>query len=455
MCLNPTYILHPALNRIHHHHTFDHAYLDGKVVDARTLRQFRSYPFCNKMSKDSEYVRQHYYLFSPDSGETHPLFFPCPCGKCLDCARSRYGELAARLQFEVLSYPPECRVIFFTLTYNDAHLPSYGVSKSDVTDFINRLHIYGKRYGLGDGFRTFIVSEYGSDPRFTHRPHYHGLIFGLDLSEFGKVKTFTKTILKAWNYKGRLDWQFARSSHGVSKYCTKYVIKGLNDDFVPRGKNKNFISYPRKSGGLGVNALKNPEILDKILNSSDGSISVKTHEYSENGFSFGISKIRIPRFIIDKLYPNFSRFIPSNIKVCCQWASMLWNVLCFRGFNVDVLPYEHLEKFATYLRKFEFSNISWRESPYTFVENTSKFLRFFEKFSDSQLVNCYNMIVAYLGAYKYSIDDALSAVSERQRFMRQINKNPVHISPHERLGELSSFASRCYVTSELDAVFEL
>ncbi|UPW41722.1 replication initiator protein [Peromfec virus RodF8_10] len=465
MCLNPRYILHPSLNRIFKRHTFDYAYFDGQILDVshglapaiKYLKDADTYKLI--ADKDSNYVRDHYYLFSPDTGETHPLYFACPCGKCLDCARSRYGELSARLQFEVLSYPPECRVIFFTLTYNDRHLPIDGVSKSDVTDFINRLHIYGKRYGLGDGFRTFIVSEYGSDPRYTHRPHYHGLIFGLDLHEYGMVKAFNKTILRAWKRRGRLDWQFARSSHGVSKYCTKYVIKGLNEDFVPDGKNKNFISYPRKSGGLGVNALKIPEILDKVLNSTDGTITVKSHEYVEDGFTFGVSRIRIPRFIIDKLFPNFSRFIPSNIKRCCLWASQIWNVLKIRGYNDGVCPPVELEKFATYLRGFCFDRLDHLiDQPRCNTSLEKDFLQPRYKFgncSTEQLFRIYNVIIAYLGAYKYTIDDALSAVKERQRYMCQIFTNIPLVSARDKIGDLSSFASRCYVTSELDSVFEL
>lgn len=461
MCFNPRYIVHPTLNRILKRHNFDSVYLDGRVEsNLGIIYKFLKDPASYKKLTEScpDYVRYNYYVCDSTTGETHPIFFACPCGKCNDCAASKYGELAARLQFEVLSYPAECRVIFFTLTYDNKHLPNDGVSKSDVTDFINKLHVYAKRRGLSDGFRTFVVSEYGTDPRFTHRPHYHGLIFGLDLTEYGMIKSFNKAFRSAWR-RGRVDWQFARSNHGVSKYCTKYVIKGLNKLFVPDGKNPNFISYPRKSGGLGVNALKVPAIVDKIMKSTDGSITVKTHEYGEDGFCFGVSRIRIPRFIIDKLFPNFSRFIPANIRRCCIWASQIWNVLKVRGMNDDVLPPVELEKFAKYLRGFVYGspdglildNVWLTPSERVYAESHMKF----GMCDTDLLLKIYNIILAYLGAYKYSIDDALAAVAKRQNFMNQINVIHEIRDPRDRIGLRSSFVSKCYKDSALDAVFEL
>ncbi|UPW41728.1 replication initiator protein [Peromfec virus RodF8_9] len=458
MCFDPHYIVHPTLNRIFKRSSFRTAYLDGETMEVTNPYSFnkrlRDPKYDFKLPKNSDYVAQHYYLFDANTGETHPLFFACPCGKCADCAASRYGELSARLQFEVLSYPVDCRVIFFTLTYRDACLPRDGVCRDDVTDFINRLHINCDRAGLPTGWRTFIVSEYGTDPRYTHRPHYHGLIFGLDLSIFGHIKLFNKMIWKSWN-RGKIEWEFARSSHGVSKYCTKYVIKGLNNEFVPKGKNKNFVSMPSKSGGLGVHALKNPEILDKILNSTDGTITVKTHEYNNDGFTFGTSRIRIPRFIIDKLFPCFSRYIPANIKRCCQFAAQAWNILACRDELTDIHPPYALEKFATYLRGFVRHDVPPLVNSIVLEEYPACHYRVFRKIPTARLKKLYNSIIEYLENYRYTIEYALEQVYKRQQFMVQIVPEHKHLNPLDRVGYRSSFISKCYQDSPLDAVLQL
>lgn len=459
MCLQPKYILHPTLKRIFNSSNFTRAKLGDKDVYVGSLTPFFRAP--HDLPADTKYVERNYYLYDPETGDSHPLYFGCPCGKCADCLTSKYGELSARLQFEVLSYPPECRVIFFTLTYSDDFLPADGVSREHVTDFINRMHLYSKRLGLPQGFRTFVVSEYGSDPRFTHRPHYHGLVFGLDLSTYGHVKLFNKLIRKSWRGRGRLDWQFARSSHGVSKYCTKYVIKGLNKDFVPSGKNPNFISYPIKSGGLGVNALKNPVILDKILKSEDGTITVSTLEYGEQGVSSGISRIRIPRFIIDKLFPPFSRFITSNVKRCLQWCSEIWN-RCMSHLSPDGLksPCEFEKKFG-YLRNFVGNKSPFLiDLPLEDVLHEQDCLQNsplpVEDFSYlDKLKKIYNSITTYLDNYKYSCDYALERLRVRGQYLVRFAKFRNDTPSIDLLAYKSSFISTCYRDSPLDAVFQL
>lgn len=480
MCLNPRYIIHPTLKRIHCASAFDMVHLDGVDVPftsyAPYVKYFDTHTVYNER-KTTDYVKKHYYVYNSTTGETHPLFFGCPCDSCVDCLGSKYSELSARLQFEALSYPDECRVIFFTLTYSDAHLPFRGVSREDITDFRNLLHIYARRYGLPTGFREFIVSEYGTDPRYTHRPHYHGLIFGLDLqSVYGRIKLFTKAILKAWKGRGRLEWEFARSNHGVSKYCTKYVIKGLNNDFVPKGKNPNFISYPIKSGGLGVNALKNPVILDKILNSTDGSITVNTLEYGEAGACQGLSRIRIPRFIIDKLFPPFSRFITSNIKRCLRWASYLWNALVKRGIECrGRLPDTFEKKFGLlrtfigndcphlhrmaygYERPTEY-NISL--SPYSHCLGSDgakrarkSYLNFINKkdFPNEKLLSLYNVIVDYLDSWKYSCAFAIERVKARAHYLGRFSEDYCYKNPVDSFAYKNNFVSSCYRDSALDA----
>lgn len=91
------------------------------------------------------------------------------CGKCLNCRINKTREWTMRLLHEAQIAQ---NAIFITLTYDDAHLPTEGVRKQDVQDFISDL-----RKICGPGLRYFIGSEYGEDPEHTRRPHYHGFLF--------------------------------------------------------------------------------------------------------------------------------------------------------------------------------------------------------------------------------------------------------------------------------------
>lgn len=104
-----------------------------------------------------------------------------PCGKCEACLMNIRQQWQQRLIYEFRSAKTAA---FVTLTYDDEHLyrnsngvPS--VNKRDVQLFMKRLR---KKYGKG--IRYFLMSEYGDDPRFTQRPHYHMLLFNYPPKDF-------------------------------------------------------------------------------------------------------------------------------------------------------------------------------------------------------------------------------------------------------------------------------
>lgn len=131
------------------------------------------------------------------------------CNKCLACLSHRQAEWITRLRVELERFPTQS--YFVTLTYDDDHLPLntakfdadglyYGdsiptVCKGDIVTFHKDLR---KRFQQGfyyddtlqkNGFGPvqrislphcrfsfYLTSEYGPEG---HRPHYHGLYFGL------------------------------------------------------------------------------------------------------------------------------------------------------------------------------------------------------------------------------------------------------------------------------------
>lgn len=111
-----------------------------------------------------------------------------PCGQCIGCRLDRSRTWANRCLLE-LEYHQHAQ--FVTLTYNDAHLPlrnyadpstgeALGVSaslcKRDFQLFVKRLRKAFPEQHL----RYFACGEYGPS---TFRPHYHAIIFGLDLPD--------------------------------------------------------------------------------------------------------------------------------------------------------------------------------------------------------------------------------------------------------------------------------
>lgn len=166
------------------------------------------------------------------NGELIFTKIPVPCGKCPACLSSRSDEWVVRLSEEVRSAE---NVTFFTLTYDDLHIPSkilyddkndrYKVTnvvdKRDIQLFLKRL-----RKKLGNGVRYFICSEYGPT---TLRPHYHGLLFNVPQH---LLRHLDETIFEKWQ-KG------FTSSSPCNPSRVRYVAKYVNSfssipDYYPR-----------------------------------------------------------------------------------------------------------------------------------------------------------------------------------------------------------------------------
>lgn len=153
--------------------------------------------------------------------------YPVPCHGCEGCRIDRRTLWERRITSEYVKY----RCAFVTLTYNDYYLPFNpgallpSARINDVRRFLDRLRHEVRSLpdkGFPDfctkDFKVVFVSEYGSDKM---RPHYHGLILGLDWLYFKKM------IEKQW-YLGLTDVGPIRS--GGIRYILKYM------DSLPNGE---------------------------------------------------------------------------------------------------------------------------------------------------------------------------------------------------------------------------
>lgn len=123
------------------------------------------------------------------------------CGTCEGCRMDKSRDWANRLLLEREYWST---AYFVTLTYDDDHVPrsyyadprtgeaqpSLTLCKKDLQDFLKRLRYHHKK-----PLKFFACGEYGPQ---TFRPHYHLIIFGLEL---GDLVPYAKNELGQWTYQ--------------------------------------------------------------------------------------------------------------------------------------------------------------------------------------------------------------------------------------------------------------
>lgn len=190
-------------------------------------------------------------------------FIEIPCNRCIDCRLKRSREWANRCMMELAFYEPsECW--FVTLTYDDAHIMTYGndidvfdhtLMKKDLQDFWKRLRIHAVRNeSCNRKIRYFACGEYGDK---TFRPHYHAIIYGIpwidinswEMSKSGN-KLFRSPILeKIWSNGivcvSPVTWN-------TCAYTARYTMKKSNgrdnDFYLDIGLEPEFLTMSRRPG---------------------------------------------------------------------------------------------------------------------------------------------------------------------------------------------------------------
>ncbi len=230
--------------------------------------------------------------------KTHQQF---NCGKCPACRANSASTWKLRCLYELDDWSS---AIFVTLTYSEDWLISHNMSaqgyatlrKKEIQDFTHRLR-EDIRYNEPDRIlpKYFFVGEYSPKPK--ERPHYHGIIFGMDKYN----DRDRQYIIDNWCPPNALrcePWQFDMNrgiKDGIATvtpesigYVTDYANKNLfgvyaKEEYQDKGREKPF---KLNSQGLGLNfALKNKERLIR------------------NGFTYLPTgkKIGLPRYYRDKL----------------------------------------------------------------------------------------------------------------------------------------------------------
>lgn len=134
------------------------------------------------------------------------------CGRCVPCIENRRAEWTFRVSQEIKK---ASSAFFITLTYDEDHLNKRSLDKRDLQLFFKKL-----RKRNSNKLKYYAVGEYGSK---TWRPHYHIILFNLDLDLVNKIE-------EIWE-KGFVKFGTVtnKSIHYVTGYITNYIHKGLYD----------------------------------------------------------------------------------------------------------------------------------------------------------------------------------------------------------------------------------
>lgn len=298
MCLTPKIIISSEF--VKSHNRFNLLCMNGRTEPLyinpcdffpyKTL-SYRSYGV-NKDNIDN------YYALNAVTGEMLNVYQLVPCRKCVECRNQHLTELYNRMLLEESTH--KFRSLFFTLTYSDENLPKDGVSIQDMRLFFNRFYTYLRRVGYsGPTPRHIYFAEYAPD---TFRPHYHGLIFGLDVfSCWRYFLDFTKFFHDTW---GKGHTHIKHFEPCGYKYIAKYLLK---PKIEKPGLNPIFWFGSRVGGGIGSPVLNDHNFIDAVnKHNSTFRFPIKIHDQ--------IYTVTVPKFLRDKIYSPLSKCLPSEVK---------------------------------------------------------------------------------------------------------------------------------------------
>lgn len=223
---------------------------------------------------------------------------PVPCGKCYECTARKVSSWSFRLMKEM---EISSSAYFITLTYNPESIPMtvkgfMSLNKIDYQNFIREL-----RRVNPEKLKYYTCGEYGGK---SWRPHYHAIIFNLDLStlidQAQVVKKQPETYLNgAFQFDSPL-WPLGRITIGqVSEASTGYTLKYISKPSrVPLHQNDDRIpEFALMSKKLGANYLT-----QAMREWHEADLLNRAYTPLKDG-----KKIALPRYYKEKIYSQSDR----------------------------------------------------------------------------------------------------------------------------------------------------
>lgn len=349
MCLRPTVILSQKsllYNKQGSVYFYENSYGISDIFSNPDIRHFLcTYNECTP--EEIHEVVHHSYLIH--NGVKCPLFCLLPCGKCSLCKYDYKREVESRCILEACN---SGTTIFYTLTYSSLHAPRTGLNRTHVVSAFKRLRTYIERYLDTDiHFTHLYVGEYGTNPKYSLRPHYHGLLFfdkplstkqlsdlrelfqptqkcydehlnSATYSEYmrrnihvGKFYLNHPRLKGFWPHGVFFDFQTANNPVALVRYVSKYITKNIytNSQFaidkeIDESHWTNMFLQLPKSIGLACKYIDLYK--DYILNSTSPTLTVK---YTNSKGFVQYCRTKIPKIYIDKLFPTIGKLCPNII----------------------------------------------------------------------------------------------------------------------------------------------
>lgn len=234
------------------------------------------------------------------------LFVFAPCGHCDLCRSKRQTDYVWRASMESACYDVPC--YFFTLTYAPKYLPTGGeLLYSDFQKFMKRLRMYWSRQGIENNVRYFVAGEYGSNPNFSHRPHFHVLLWNnpLRANQLDPVKhrQLKMDIFRAWGKCELQAFDFSECGNGAARYCAKYVTKPSQ---TYGHMHKPFVRASRGDGGIGYPLIK------QLIPQLHKTPWVSQLEFRD--FNGNIQRVAFGSYVSRKVYPAPSSVVPYRLR---------------------------------------------------------------------------------------------------------------------------------------------
>ena len=207
------------------------------------------------------------------------------CGKCAHCKTRKRDEYSFRTYWHTKqTIDNGGYVLFDTLTYDNDNLPHISdfvdINKYGIKDHscFNREHykLFFKRlrrriqytYGLTEAITYFFSTEYGEDDRYTHRPHYHILLFVKN--KVINPVWLSYTISECWEY-GRTDGLNFKPLSYVAKHIYGYDLGfgSNNEAYTLRAVTHYVAKYIMKNNLFQYQLVKRLKLIDSKLPPDD------------------------------------------------------------------------------------------------------------------------------------------------------------------------------------------
>lgn len=212
---------------------------------------------------------------------------PCPCTRCFPCRVNKRRLWATRMLLESFKHGDSC---FVTLTYDDKNKPSdNSLYPKDTQLWFKRI----RKVLAPQEIRYFMVGEYGDQ---TQRPHYHGVLFGLDAATAGGSDGQSGIVRDTWG----LGFSYVGAFNiDVAQYVAGYVTKKMT-----QGKDKRLYGrhpeFARMSLRPGIGAFS-AEDFARVLASPFGLVSIKESGDVPTSFRLASKSLPLGRYIRGKI----------------------------------------------------------------------------------------------------------------------------------------------------------